>query len=75
MAENTVHARSAANDYVEELQDENLPPVDRGWPAWSCAIGGWLCEALLWGNHVPRSVTTTSCILNHRTFRTSQDFR
>lgn len=39
---------STPGGYNKEESDL-LPPIDRGWGAWSVALGGWLCEAILWG--------------------------
>lgn len=32
------------------LEEEKLPPIDRGPGAWKFLLGCWLIEAMLWGN-------------------------
>lgn len=37
------------NSSSSSLSEPKLPPVDRGRGAWTCLIGCWLVEAVVWG--------------------------
>lgn len=43
-----LHALECKIEDVEEL-----PPVDKGWSAWSFLAGTWIVEALFWGEIIP----------------------
>ena len=46
---NTLDFDRLLSDDVSEASSTDLPPIDGGRAAWTCLLGCWLIEAMIWG--------------------------
>jgi hypothetical protein len=54
----------SSRDSTADLQEANLPPVDRGRGAWGFLAACFMIEALIWGNSdLTRLDKGTLCLL------------